>query len=388
VLHLVEGSFPNEFSAGNAAAVEEERRLLYVAMTRARNELTCVVPLRFQITSQPKTSDGHVYGARSRFEASLSDFSAPPYVNNSLVRSFANGYAVYTVDFAAGSSNQTLTLRYFADAIATTNALTSGDVDLIYNMQAPELLSSFQSNPEFQVLDGTSNGEIILSMNNKVAPFNDKRVRQAVMYAVDRKEVRDTAWNGLGTLVGGPVPPTDPYYEDLNDVYPYDPAKAKALLKEAGAENLDITFTVPTRPYATAVAEVVFSQLKEVGINVKIQSAEFPAVWLDQVFNRHDYQMSVVLAVEARDVLTMFNNPNYYIGYDNAKIKDEVARADESDTTTYIAGMKNVVRTIVEDAASDTLFIFPNISVAKAGLSGIGANSVTEALSLAPIAWS
>jgi peptide/nickel transport system substrate-binding protein len=98
--------------------------------------------------------------------------------------------------------------------------------------------------------------------------------------------------------------------------------------------------------------------------------------------------VSVVLAVEARDVLTMFNNPNYYIGYDNAKIKDEVARADESDTTTYVAGMKNVVRTIVEDAASDTLFIFPNISVAKAGLSGIGANSVTEALSLAPIAWS
>ena len=67
VLNVVEGSFPNEFSAGNAAAVEEERRLLYVAMTRARNELTCVVPLRFQITSQPKTSDGHVYGARSRF---------------------------------------------------------------------------------------------------------------------------------------------------------------------------------------------------------------------------------------------------------------------------------------------------------------------------------
>jgi DNA helicase-2/ATP-dependent DNA helicase PcrA len=67
ILNVVEGSFPNEFAAGKAEAIEEERRLLYVAMTRARNELTCVVPLRFQITSQPKTSDGHVYGARSRF---------------------------------------------------------------------------------------------------------------------------------------------------------------------------------------------------------------------------------------------------------------------------------------------------------------------------------
>jgi DNA helicase-2/ATP-dependent DNA helicase PcrA len=67
VLNVVEGSFPNEFSTGKAEAIEEERRLLYVAMTRARNELNCVIPLRFQITSQPKTSDGHVYGARSRF---------------------------------------------------------------------------------------------------------------------------------------------------------------------------------------------------------------------------------------------------------------------------------------------------------------------------------
>jgi len=67
ILNVVEGSFPNEFSAGKAEAIEEERRLLYVAMTRARNELTCVVPLRFQVTSQPKTSDGHVYGGRSRF---------------------------------------------------------------------------------------------------------------------------------------------------------------------------------------------------------------------------------------------------------------------------------------------------------------------------------
>ncbi len=67
ILNVVDGSFPSEFSTGKPELIEEERRLLYVAMTRARNELNCVVPLRFQITSQPKTSDGHVYGGRSRF---------------------------------------------------------------------------------------------------------------------------------------------------------------------------------------------------------------------------------------------------------------------------------------------------------------------------------
>jgi peptide/nickel transport system substrate-binding protein len=279
---------------------------------------------------------------------------------------------------------ETATLRYFADAVATTNALQSGDVDVVYNMQAPELLSSFESDDKFQVLEGTSNGEIVLSMNNNEAPFDDVRVRQAVMHAIDRQAVVDTAWNGYGTVVGGPVPPTDPYYEDLNDVYPYDPAKAKELLKEAGAENLN---TVPTRPYATAVSEIVVSQLAEVGINAKIESSEFPAVWLDEVFTKQDYQMSVVLAVEGRDVLSMFNNPDYYLGYDNSKIKDKAAEADAADEAGYISGMQDVVRTIVDDAAANVLFIFPNIVVADANVTGIPANSVTEALDLTNIGW-
>ncbi|PRA00309.1 peptide ABC transporter substrate-binding protein [Arthrobacter sp. MYb224] len=282
---------------------------------------------------------------------------------------------------------ENVSLRYFADAVATTNALQSGDVDVVYNMQSPELLSSFESDGKYQVLDGTSNGEIVLSMNNNMAPFDDLRVRQAVMHAIDRQAVVDTAWNGYGTVVGGPVPTTDPYYEDLNDVYPYDPAKAESLLAEAGAQDLDITFTVPTRPYATAVSEIVVSQLADVGINAKIESAEFPAVWLDEVFTKQDYQMSVVLAVESRDVLAMFNNPDYYLGYDNSKIKDLAAEADAADEAGYVDGMKQVVRTIVDDAAANTLFIFPNIVVAKAEVTGIPANSVTEALDLTNLGW-
>jgi peptide/nickel transport system substrate-binding protein len=282
---------------------------------------------------------------------------------------------------------KTVSLRYFADAVATTNALRTGDVDVVYNMQAPELLSSFKTDSKFQVLEGTSNGEIVLSMNNKAAPFNDVRVRKAVMYAIDRQAVVDTAWSGYGTVIGAAVPPTDPYYEDLNGLYPHDPAKAKELLKEAGAENLEITFTVPTRPYATAVSEIVVSQLAEVGIKAKIESAEFPAVWLDKVFTNHNYQMSVVLAVESRDLLAMFNNPNYYLGYDNAKIKDLAATADAANEAGYVDGMKQVARTISEDAAADVLFLFPNIVVANAGVTGLPVNSVTEALDLSTVGW-
>jgi len=67
VLNVADGSFPNEFSTGRAELVEEERRLLYVAMTRAKRELDLVAPLKYYVTQQSRMGDRHVYGARSRF---------------------------------------------------------------------------------------------------------------------------------------------------------------------------------------------------------------------------------------------------------------------------------------------------------------------------------
>ncbi len=67
VLNVADGNFPSEFSTGKPELVEEERRLLYVAMTRARSELHLCAPLRYAVTQQAKNGDAHVYGAKSRF---------------------------------------------------------------------------------------------------------------------------------------------------------------------------------------------------------------------------------------------------------------------------------------------------------------------------------
>jgi DNA helicase-2/ATP-dependent DNA helicase PcrA len=67
VLNVSDGSFPSEFSTGKPELIEEERRLLYVAMTRARQSLTLIAPLRYHVTQQRRDGDKHVYGARSRF---------------------------------------------------------------------------------------------------------------------------------------------------------------------------------------------------------------------------------------------------------------------------------------------------------------------------------
>jgi DNA helicase II / ATP-dependent DNA helicase PcrA len=67
VLNVVDGSFPSEFSTGKSELIEEERRLLYVALTRAQNDLLLLVPLKFHLTHQSRQGDAHVYGGRSRF---------------------------------------------------------------------------------------------------------------------------------------------------------------------------------------------------------------------------------------------------------------------------------------------------------------------------------
>jgi DNA helicase-2/ATP-dependent DNA helicase PcrA len=67
VLNVSDGNFPSEFATGKPDMIEEERRLLYVAMTRARNELHLCAPLKYAVTQQAKDGDKHVYGAKSRF---------------------------------------------------------------------------------------------------------------------------------------------------------------------------------------------------------------------------------------------------------------------------------------------------------------------------------
>jgi DNA helicase-2/ATP-dependent DNA helicase PcrA len=67
ILNVSDGNFPSEFAAGKPAMIEEERRLLYVAMTRAKQSLSLIAPLRYHVTAQRKDGDKHVYGARSRF---------------------------------------------------------------------------------------------------------------------------------------------------------------------------------------------------------------------------------------------------------------------------------------------------------------------------------
>ncbi len=281
----------------------------------------------------------------------------------------------------------TVTLKYFKDPTALNNALLTGTINVVGTVQAPEALSQFTSNEKYQVIEGTTNGEVVLSFNNSRPFFKDVKVRQAIRQAIDHKALLDTCFAGRGKLIGSMVPPTDPWYEDLTSVAPFDKAKATADLKAAGAAGATLRLRLPTLPYAISCGQVVKSQLEQVGLKVAIDQQEFPAQWLTTVFKNADYDMSIIAHVEPRDLGAVFN-AKYYTRYDDPELQSLLAAADAGDEAAQTDNMKKAARRLSEQAAADWLFLLPNLMVAEKNLTGLPTNAITESFDLSRLARS
>lgn len=281
-----------------------------------------------------------------------------------------------------------VTLKYFKDPTALNNALLTGTINIISTVQAPESLGQFTSNAKFQVIEGTTNGEVVLSFNNAKPAFKDKRFRQAIRHAIDHKALLDTCFAGRGKLIGSMVPPTDPWFEDLSAATPFDRAKAKSLLQASGSAGAALRLRLPTLPYATSCGQVVKSQLEQIGLKVQIDQLEFPAAWLTTVFKNADYDLSIISHVEPRDLGAVFGNPAYYTRYGTPRLKAMLAEADAGDEQTQAAKMKEAARLLSDEAAADWLFLLPSLIVADKNITGIPANAITEQFDLSRLARS
>lgn len=282
-----------------------------------------------------------------------------------------------------------VTFRYFRDPNAMNAAMLAGDLDVISNLQAPDALGQFGDTVRFTVVEGTTNGEVVLGINNGAQPttpgvtpgngnpaLKDVRVRQAITLAIDKRALVETTWFGKGTPLGSMAVPTDPYYEDLTGLYPYDPERARALLAEAGHPRLTLRLRPAALPYASRAAQFIASQLGQVGITVQVEEMQFPARWLDVVYNKADYDLTIVSHVEARD-LTTYANPDYYWRYANPAFTEQVRAADAGTVEEYTDGMRAAARLLADDAAGVWLYALPNLVVTRAGVTGVPRNATT-----------
>ena len=279
------------------------------------------------------------------------------------------------------------TFKFIADPTAALAALMAGDVDAFPGYPSPETTPQLQADPRFEVVIGTTEGETILATNNKRPPFDDVRVRRAMAHAIDRQAIIDGAMFGVGTPIGTHFAPHNPAYVDLTGLYPHDPAKARALLAEAGLPNgFKATLKLPPPSYARRGGEIVAAQLREVGIDLSIENVEW-AQWLEQVFRGKDYDLTIVSHTEPMDI-GIYARPDYYFQYDNPafqKLMEDLNAATDPTRRAAITGAAQAV--IAEDAVNGYLFQLGKIGVWNAKIEGLWHNSPTQANDLTAVRW-
>lgn len=279
------------------------------------------------------------------------------------------------------------TFKFISDPTAAFAAVMAEDVNAFMAFPAPENLPQFDADPRFKVLVGSTEGETILSINNKMPPFDNVKVREAVAHAIDRQAIIDGAMFGYGTPIGTHFAPHNPAYVDLTANSSYDPIKAKALLAEAGfADGFTTTLKLPPPSYARRGGEIIASQLKAVGITVEISNLEW-AQWLEQVFRGKDFGLSIVSHTEPMDI-GIYARPDYYFQYDNPAfqklMEDLNASTDPAGRTGILQAAQKMIS---EDYVNGYLFQLANTGVANTKIDGLWANAPTQAVDLTGVSW-
>jgi peptide/nickel transport system substrate-binding protein len=274
--------------------------------------------------------------------------------------------------------NEEVVFQYFTDASALNNALLTGSVDIITSVQSPDSLAQFKDNPDFTVSEGKSTTKLLLAYNDRVAPFDNVKVRKALARAIDDKKLLNAVWGDYGTLIGSFVPPTDPWYVDLTGVDAYNPESAKELLKEAGYPD-GFTFTIDTPNYDPhpIAAQFIQSELAKIGVKVNINIITANE-WYTKVYKAHDFQATLQEHVNHRDIV-FYGNPDFYWGYNNPKVVDLIKEAEASSTTDeQTAKLTEANKIIAEDAASNWFYLYPQIVVSKKSVSGYPVNGLNS----------
>ena len=279
------------------------------------------------------------------------------------------------------------TFRFINDPAAQVAALLAGDIDGMPRFGALQSLKQFQGDKRYTVEIGSTAGKGMVAINNRKAPLSDVRVRRAITHAIDRRAFIDGAQDGLGTPIGSHFAPSVLGFQDLTGMYPYNPEKAKALLKEAGVTTpLNLTLTLPPPQYARKGGEIVAAQLAKVGIDVKIENVEW-AQWLSGPF-KGNFDLTIINHVEPLDFVTAYADPNYYFGYDSALFRGLCkAFAETSDFKEKARLWRDIQRQLAIDAVNAFIWNPAQVSVAKKGLRGLWSSSPIFANDLAALSW-
>jgi peptide/nickel transport system substrate-binding protein len=187
--------------------------------------------------------------------------------------------------------------RIMKDGVTRATALRAGEVDFV-NLVPIEHVDRLSKDPKTHVLRGPETATIFLVANNGRKPFDDVRVRQATIgYGIDRRVIAKSALLGLASPLVSFVPPGTLGHKDFLELYPYNPEKAKSLLKEAGFDERNplkyALMTHGANPVLPTIATIIKTQLANSGVEVNVEVLDRP-VFLKRI---REHELDQVLTI-------------------------------------------------------------------------------------------
>ena len=187
--------------------------------------------------------------------------------------------------------------RIMKDGVTRAAALRAGEVDFV-NLVPIEHVERLSKDPKMHVLRGPETATIFLVANNGRKPFDDVRVRQATIgYGIDRRVIAKSALLGLASPLVSFVPQGTLGHKDFLELYPYNPDRAKALLKEAGFDERNpLKYTLMTHaanPVLPTIATIIKTQLAQSGVEVNVEVLDRPVFLKRLQTHDHDQLLTI-----------------------------------------------------------------------------------------------
>lgn len=184
-------------------------------------------------------------------------------------------------------------LHIIPESSIQVQSLMTGQIDIVFIIDSDDI-PLLESSPNVLLEENLTSLILVMPMNTSVAPLDDIRVRQAINYAIDKQKILDIAYGG-GETIGAFMDRGNAYYKDFTDLYPYNPDKARQLLKEAGVgDDVELKLYLPQN-YTLHVkaGEMYQEMLSQVGLNVKIQLIDW-STWISDVYRASKFDLTVI----------------------------------------------------------------------------------------------
>jgi len=288
--------------------------------------------------------------------------------------------------WGAKAAIPTLRWTWSSEAAVMNMAVRTGEADIV-NPLPPAFAGPLKSARGVSLLEGEGSAVFWLALNTQFKPLDDVRVRQALNWATDRAGLVRTLYYGFGTPADSPLPPVSPFHDAAAGLYGFDPAKARALLKEAGHPD-GITFNVAVQEPQANLAEALQGMWAQSGITLDVQRME-SGVWTQAAFGSPEQKAERKTASALASWSTGFIDPDLQFRplyatdswapkganlgfYSNPKLDALLDRAG----TMLDAGQRRPLyaeaqRIVQEDAPMVLLYVARDLAAVRSDVSGV-----------------